>query len=138
MGKYVLLLINRKCIENVLFDIDAKLIQRIRLSGRPSYRSFPSHVYQTFISIDKNNWNGCKYKAADVDCGKVDRTGFGSRVDGASKLLIDSALFLELREGGVSCSRSKVFVWSRVTQCKDPETPGAHLQLTFSVSDSYY
>lgn len=58
---------------------------------------------------------------------ELTRAGFGSHVDGASKLLIDSALFLELREGGVSCSRGKVFVWSRVTQCKDPETPGAHL-----------
>ncbi len=54
---------------------------------------------------------------------EVDRIGFGSHVDGASKLLIDSALFLELREGGVSCSCGKVFVWSCVTQCKDPETP---------------
>lgn len=62
-------------------------------------------------------------KAACVDSGRVDRIGFGSRVDGASKLLIDSALFLELREGGVSCSCGKVFVWSCVTQCKDPETP---------------
>lgn len=58
---------------------------------------------------------------------KLTRTGFGSHVDGASKLLIDSALFLELREVGVSCSHGKVFVWSCVTQCKDPETPGAHL-----------
>lgn len=62
-------------------------------------------------------------KVAWVDSGEVDRFGFGSRVDGASKLLIDSALFLELREGGVSCSCGKVFVWSCVTQCKDPETP---------------
>ena len=52
-----------------------------------------------------------------------DRIGFGSHVDGTSKLLIDRALFLELKEGGVSCSRGKVFVWSGVTQCKDPETP---------------
>ncbi|KAI9530186.1 hypothetical protein NQZ68_004203 [Dissostichus eleginoides] len=28
-----------------------------------------------------------------------------------------------LREGGVSCSCGKVFVWSCVTQCKDPEAP---------------
>lgn len=62
-------------------------------------------------------------KVAWVDSGEVDRIGFGSHVDGASKLLIDSALFLELREGGVSCSCGKVFVWSCVTQCKDPETP---------------
>lgn len=34
----------------------------------------------------------------------ADRIGFGRRVDGASKLLIDSALFLELRQRGVSCS----------------------------------
>lgn len=69
---------------------------------------------------------------ARLDCGEVDRIGFGSHVDGASKLLIDTALFLELRERGVSCSSGKVFVWSRVTQCKDPETPSAHLQLVFS------
>lgn len=55
--------------------------------------------------------------------GDACRIAFGSRVDGESKLLIDSALFLELREGGVSRSHGKVFVWSRVTQCKDPETP---------------
>lgn len=54
---------------------------------------------------------------------EVDRIGFGSHVDSASKLLIDSALFLELREGGVSCSCGKVFVWSCVSQCEDPETP---------------
>lgn len=90
------------------------------------------------IKFRTNNWNGHKYTEARLGSDGVDRIGFGSHVDGASKLLIDSALFLELREGGVSCSRGKVFVWSCVTQCKDPETPGAHLQLTFSVSASHY
>lgn len=58
-----------------------------------------------------------------VDSAEVDRIGFGSHVDVTSTLLIDSALFLELREGGALCSCGKVFVWSCVTQCKDPETP---------------
>lgn len=75
---------------------------------------------------------------APGDGSELDRIGFGRHVDGASKHLIDSALFLELREGGVSCSRGKVFVWFCVTQCKDPETPGAHLQLTVAVSASHY
>lgn len=74
------------------------------------------------VKFHTNNWEGHKYKLQSSS-GEVDRIGFGSRVDGASKLLIDSALFLELREGGVSCSFGKVFVWSCVTQCEDPKTP---------------
>lgn len=73
------------------------------------------------VKFHTNNWEGHKYKLQSSSS-EVDRIGFGSHVDGA-KLLIDSALFLELREGGVSCSCGKVFVWSCVTQCEDPETP---------------
>lgn len=64
------------------------------------------------------------YRRAAVDSGETDINSFGIHVDGASKLLIDSALFLELREGGVSCYyATKVFSWSRVTHCEDLKTP---------------
>lgn len=70
--------------------------------------------------------------------GDACRIGFGSRVDGESKLLIDSALFLELREGGVF-----TFPWQGVClvpchSVQRPRDPSAHLQLTFSISASYY
>lgn len=96
---------------------------------RARQKKYLLHIYENIfpnlhidIKFRTNNGKGHKYKLQSGS-GEVDRIGFGSHVDRASKLLIDSALFPELREGGVSCSCGKVFVWSCVTQCKDPETP---------------